>query len=211
MVVSNSRRCSPDSVSANRHDALLATSGRRSRLRTATAEAHARLDDIVDTAGFFRDRDRYAVYLHATLHARNPIEAALGRATVEAPPAGWPHRVIGPALRADIRDVTGFEPPADVVEATLAHTPAQTMGVLYVLEGSALGARVLSKRAAALGMGPEYGARHLAQQISEPAAWPAFLSALEAAILDPEQETACIRAATTAFARFESAYRDAVS
>lgn len=51
------------------------------------------------------------------------------------------------------------------------------MGVHYVLEGSALGARVLCKRVASLGMHRKHGARHLWAQ-AESDTWRAFLDAL---------------------------------
>ena len=51
-------------------------------------------------------------------------------------------------------------------------------GVLYVLEGSALGSRVLFERAQALGLSATHGARHLAQA-SAIDSWRNFLTHLE--------------------------------
>lgn len=52
------------------------------------------------------------------------------------------------------------------------------MGVHYVLEGSALGARVLCKQVEALGLHRDYGARHLWAQAESLESWRGFLNAL---------------------------------
>lgn len=52
------------------------------------------------------------------------------------------------------------------------------MGVHYVLEGSALGARVLCKQVEALGMRSDYGARHLWAQAETLQSWRGFLDVL---------------------------------
>ena len=94
--------------------------------------------------------------------------------------------------------------------AVTVSTIAQTLGVLYVLEGSALGARLLLRRAEALGMNSKFGARHLALQTAMPTAWPNFLSILEAASLDIAQEAECVGAAIATFTLFERAYGSAL-
>jgi len=52
------------------------------------------------------------------------------------------------------------------------------MGVHYVLEGSALGARVLCKQVEALGMTRQHGARHLWAQAEALANWRGYLDLL---------------------------------
>lgn len=52
------------------------------------------------------------------------------------------------------------------------------MGVHYVLEGSALGARVLCKQVEALGMRRNHGARHLWAQAATLEGWRAFIELL---------------------------------
>lgn len=70
------------------------------------------------------------------------------------------------------------------------------MGVHYVLEGSALGARVLCKQVAALGLNRDYGARHLWAQAATLESWRGFLNALNN---DAGDETAMIAGANAAF------------
>lgn len=181
-------------------------SSRRSRLRHATTEAHARLDALVARSGFFDDRGSYVAYLRATWRARVPVELALD-ANPAAAFAPWRGRRILSTLRRDLVDLTGSEPAA-VSEAPecLLDSPARIMGALYVLEGSALGAVFLVRRATALGMSPGFGARHFATQTAPPADWSRFLSVLEATPLDPDQEKECAAAASATFLRFENAY-----
>ena len=159
------------------------------------------------SAGMFDDRERYAAYLGATLRAREPVEQALDRAGAEQLFAMWPDRRIAAALRADIADLTGAA--AETEEAPpgvpIVNTSAQTFGTLYVLEGSALGARLLKRQAEAIGMSSTFGARHLALQTQTPNAWKKFVELLDAADFDSEQEAECVAAAIATFAVFEAA------
>jgi heme oxygenase len=187
---------------------MLTLPDRRSRLRSATEDAHRHLDAVVDQAGFFRDRLSYVVYLRATLRARRPLELALHQCDAAKLFALSSDRDIAPALRADIEDVTGAVPATDFIVAGQPLSAAQALGTLYVLEGSALGARHLAPRAHSIGMSPTFGARHFARQTATPKSWSVFLRVLEAQPLDAVHEGACIEAATAAFACFARAYRD---
>ena len=181
---------------------------RRSRLRSATENAHRRLDEAVDDAGYFLDRPSYAAYLQATLRARQPLELALNECRAEKLFDLWPDRTIAPALRTDIQDVTEA---ATLIQSysivpDQAFSPAKAIGPLYVLEGSALGARHLARRAHAIGMSATFGARHFAQQTAIPKTWSAFLRILEAVSFDASEEDECVAASKAAFDRFERAY-----
>lgn len=164
----------------------------RFHLRQQTAEAHARLDAAV---GEFDSRESYGRYLHALLAFREPIETALGRATL---PDDFKPRDIAQAIRADMIDL-GIDPPGDTQPAarTSLNTPSAVLGTLYVLEGSALGARLLYKRAQELGFTAGFGARHLAQQAGDRESWPKFLALLERHPSSESEATA--RASIAAF------------
>lgn len=177
----------------------------RYRLRAATADVHAELDAVSESAGFFDNRAAYAGYLVATLQARRSIELGLDACHVEQIFAMWPARRIIAALAADIADLGG--PTAGPDAAALDYSPAAALGALYVLEGSALGARLLERRAAALGMTPEFGGRHFAVQTSRDGAWAALLKVLEHAGLDADGEDECTASALATFGRFSEAYR----
>jgi heme oxygenase len=184
----------------------------RPRLRAATLQAHQRLDGLVDKLGFFQDQSSYARYLRANLRVRRPLELALDAHGAAEAFAIWPERRIATALSADLHDVTGLcgSLTNENDKAAMGFTPPEVMGVLYVLEGSALGARLLSSRASAIGMTATQGGRHLALQSSLPKAWPCLLSSLAEASFDADEERHCIDAAQYVFARFERSYDLAV-
>ena len=81
-------------------------------------------------------------------------------------------------LQADCRDL-GVSPPADCCPLELDKD--QRLGAQYVLEGSAIGARILFKAAETLGLNDRYAARHLAVQARSTSRWPRFLERLETA------------------------------
>jgi heme oxygenase len=117
-----------------------------------------------------------------------------------------PGRRLCDVLSEDLVDVSHERPdePAGTWPGTLCE--AESFGVLYVLEGSALGAHVLAKRAAAIGMTPCFGARHLAHQISQPHAWMAFIDLLTQIPMTPSDEELCVAAALVTFERYQRAF-----
>jgi len=179
-----------------------ADSSRRFRMRTATSTAHSRLDALVETGGFLKRLDRYRSYLHATYRARAAAEAGLDAAGVEQVYAAWPSRRIAETLHADLADLEPAVAPAPIAPLRFRSAPA-ALGGLYVLEGSALGARLLSKEAARLGLGPGFGARHMHAQIGDPAAWRRFVEALERHPMTEAEERDCVAGAAAVFACFE--------
>ncbi|WP_280517633.1 biliverdin-producing heme oxygenase [Falsirhodobacter halotolerans] len=164
-------------------------SDRRWSLRQATAPFH----DALDTAmGTFDTRADYLAYL-AGLHAfRAAIEPAL------RPLDGWHPTRLLLELTADMTDC-GLAPRPIPAPPSLAGDAA--WGVTYVLEGSALGAQLLRRRAAALGFDDTFGARHLAQPLDS---WRAFLDRLDQA--SPYDADAATAGAVAAFATAHTAF-----
>ncbi len=80
------------------------------------------------------------------------------------------------------------------------------LGALYVLEGSALGARVIASRIVDLGVNAEFGGRHLNQQIADGRSWGAYLDILEHARLNAEEENDCVSEALATFDCFIQHY-----
>ena len=185
---------------------LLQAGDRRQLLRRATTSAHRRLDDLVDRAGLLESRARYGLFLQATWMARRPIEQWLELSGVSALYEAWPSRQVCAALSQDVFDVSQSRPvePEGAPAETLCD--AQSLGVLYVLEGSALGAHVLGARVAAIGMTACFGARHMAHQISQPGAWTAFIDLLLRTPMSRAEEAMCASAALATFERYEQAF-----
>jgi len=149
--------------------------GNRFALRDFTRGDHERLDALV---GHFGDGRTYARYLEGMAAFRAPVERALSEIDLPDSFGTWRPGLIADELAQDLGDLGRHAAPDDG-EFRLPADREGLLGVLYVLEGSALGARVLVRRAAALGFTAQHGARHLAAQTSRPQAWPQFVALLD--------------------------------
>ena len=167
---------------------------RRFALRDRTAGAHAALDAAV---GPLASEAAYRRYLRGLHCFRAPVERAIAGQR-DAPPA------LAPLIAADLAEIglAAPEPPARFPAPGSASARA---GVAYVLEGSALGARILYRQARALGRDP----RHLAAQTADPRAWAAFCARLEQAEDFDLEAAAAAALETFAFAREAFARADA--
>lgn len=188
--------------------AKTATEDRRFALKRATDEAHARVEGIVQNAGMFGSREGFRRYLTATFDMRTRYERLLDRNGAERVWPEWPGRRIAGLVAQDSADLGGADPgggtdmPAENVQSTLS--PGEIIGILYVLEGSSLGARVLVKSVADMGLTATFGARHLFKQAGDRDAWRSFVSMMLAA-----PEAPCHKAARATFDAFATAYRKA--
>lgn len=161
----------------------------RHLLRERTREAHAALDALV---GGIADEAAYRRYLRGLYAFRAPAEAAVGRA---GPPgfADWPPARLAPRIAADLDDLAE---PRPAPEPWATPDPSAAAGMLYVLEGAAIGANILRGRAARLGFDADHGARHLARP-AEPGRWAAFVLRLDGGEID---RAAAVEGARAAFA-----------
>lgn len=155
----------------------------RQTLMQGTRDLHERLDAGI---GALQSEGEYRRFLIGSHAFRAAVEPALDSA------CGWPVLDLASALRADLADLgltAGPVPPAPHLDGISAQA-----GALYVIEGSALGARLLYRRAQSLGMDATHGARHLAAQISETRRWTRFLEWLETSGAEPAQALAAANA-----------------
>ncbi len=189
--------------------------GRRFRLRAVTAESHTRLEAATGAGekpdGVFASVPAYLRYLHVMHSVRARLEADLDSAGAAGVFARWPDRKIALVLADDIRDLGGVpavphKPDPHEAGAAAPMSAGAMLGVLYVLEGSSLGARLLSRLASAAGLGPEFGARHLFAQASDPQAWRDYVAILDTAVLSEVEEAECERAASRTFEEFAEAF-----
>lgn len=173
----------------------------RHALRERTAGTHAALDLRI---GPLDTLDRYARYLRGMHAFRAPLEEALAGTALPGWFAGWRPLALGPALTADLADLgLGAGVPAAAAPPGVEES-STLLGVLYVLEGSALGARLLIRQARALGLSAQHGARHLALQTADTRSWRAFLALLERhPAIDLER---AVGAATATFALAHDAF-----
>ncbi|KQY18121.1 hypothetical protein ASD36_05915 [Rhizobium sp. Root1334] len=176
---------------------------RRTQLRETTSQAHASLDNMV---GSFDSPDTYRHYLRWISAFREAVEDKLASAVWPGHGDNWDVEMFSGLIAEDLRDLNvAPQPPVNAPDMELSRE--SLLGMLYVLEGSALGARVLYKRAQSLGFDADFGARHLAVQSRRSDRWPAFLAMLENAdAIDMEQVANASRAT---FATAEQAFRQA--
>lgn len=124
--------------------------------------------------GRFSDRESYSRYLTIMIAFRGAVEAELPDEFGDA----LPILKLRGKLLADCDDLN-LRPRASSPDFRLPGCREATLGALYVLEGSALGARLLYAQAQAIGLSANFGARHLAAQIAAPERWMAFQDFLE--------------------------------
>lgn len=162
----------------------------RAQLKAATAAAHSSLEARI---GPLSTRDAYSRYVRG-LHAfRDAAENWLERSPADGAP--WRAQRLADVLRQDLSDIAVS--PIATESMTWRSDASFATGVQYVLEGSALGARVLCKQVAGLGFHRAHGARHLWAQLDAPGGWRAFLDTLGAhdSKIDAQRATAGANAA----------------
>ncbi|NKJ01306.1 biliverdin-producing heme oxygenase [Novosphingobium sp. SG707] len=180
---------------------------RAKRLKASTHETHDRLDRSIMSAASFASVEAYGRFVMVQYLFHRDIDVLYDDERLQALLPGLTERRRLPLIAADLTDL-GFPLPED--EAPLAFPlggivdiPA-ALGWLYVAEGSNMGAALLRKEAARIGLSDEHGARHLAPAAAGPAAhWRAFTAALDAVELTAEEETRAAAGAKAAFMRVQ--------
>jgi heme oxygenase len=176
-----------------------APASRRFALKAATAEAHERVEGVVRAAGMFDTLDGYRRYVAATWALRTRFEGLLDMNGAAAIWPLWPTRRIAHLAEQDMADLGILPRPEEFAPSTLSS--GELLGVLYVLEGSSLGARLLLRSVSRLGLSADNGARHLHAQAGEASAWRGFVEVLEASPQPP-----CHEMARSVFDAFAAAY-----
>ena len=176
---------------------------RSQRLMEATRSAHDGLDTRIISAEPFRDRDRYVRLLRMQYHFYQTIDGLYTTALPLPASLDLPSRRRLERVRQDLVDL-GQSPPREHPSkpSNMARVDSATaIGWLWVAEGSTLGAASLLKRAAALGLDGEFGARHLAGHPGGRGKyWKSFAGAVDALDLDQVDDARMLHGARDAFA-----------
>lgn len=171
----------------------------RAWLRRQTADAHAEVDRLFGRFDL-TDRGQYAAFLAVHAAALLPLEQWLETRAGQVI-ADWPARRRAPHLRADLAALgRAPAPPAASLPFSGGETPAAIAGLLYVLEGSRLGGRMLA-RLLPVGFPRAY------LDPAEAPSWPGFLALLDERLATPAARAEAGRAALAAFACFAEAAR----
>jgi heme oxygenase len=165
-------------------------------LRAGTAEAHDRVDAAF-AAFDLADRGSYATFLRAHAEVVLPLEAALPGARIVP---DWEDRKRGALLREDLtflRNPLPHHPRESAEDDWELDTDPAIAGALYVLEGSRLGGRFLSRQ-----VPRGFPRAYLdADQASEK--WRNLLDRLETILYQPAALQSALAAAHQVFAAFE--------
>lgn len=166
----------------NLQPGFLMTDGSLRRvLMIETRDLHDRLDQAI---GVFDEPADYCAFLSGSYAFRAAIEPVLAD-------QGWQVQRLAPLIAQDLADLD--QPRPDVPAPPSLASPAAQAAACYVLEGSALGARLLARRAVDQGFTADHGARHLAAQTASPHRWRQFLAWLEGADLPVAQAASAAR------------------
>ena len=171
----------------------------RHLLRSATATDHAEVDSRFAML-IGRGVAGYAEFLQLSVAAIAPLEEALREANVERILPDWEDRARGASLRADLADLGLSTQPA--ARPPSLGGEANQFGVLYVLEGSRLGAKVLIRRLLASPRLPTpWPLRYLRHGEGLPL-WPTFVEQLESSAAVRRSPADAIAGAHKAFRWF---------
>ncbi|WP_059153637.1 biliverdin-producing heme oxygenase [Novosphingobium barchaimii] len=178
---------------------------RAKRLKAATNDTHDRLDKRIMAAEPFASVENYGLFLSVQYQFHRDIDALYGDAQLRALLPDLAERRRLDQIRQDIEDI-GLPLPESNGEVAFAAGESvdlpTALGWLYVAEGSNLGAAFLFKMARALGLDENRGASHLAGHPDGRAQhWRAFTGALDALVLDKDEELRLADGARAAFRR----------
>ena len=171
----------------------------RHLLRSATADHHAAVDTRFAPL-VSKGESAYAEFLRASASAVYPLEQALHAAGVVRLLPDWDERARSEALRADLATLDIAEPAA--AETPAVRGEAYLYGVLYVLEGSRLGAKLLSRQILSNASARMRRAtRYLRHGEGKPL-WQTFLERLETSVAVKHAPQQAVAGACDAFACF---------
>jgi heme oxygenase len=193
------------------------------RLRGETRHAHERTEAVPFSATMLSGRlpvERFVGQLAAYLPIHSTLEAALATSTHRAVRSVWSADLAkAPLLVRDLEafSARGVRPEISGLAASAGFTariveqsaacPVALLGMLYVLEGSTLGAAVLrghleAAYGAAHGVSAEQGLAYYSPYGASPMPhWKLFKESMNAAIVDPREQAMAIDGANEAFAR----------
>ncbi|MFT3965381.1 MAG: biliverdin-producing heme oxygenase [Sphingobium sp.] len=178
------------------------------RLKAGTHDVHEGVDRSIMSAASFASMERYGEFLAVQYLFHRDVDALYGHATLQALLPDLVERRRLSLVEADLADLGLTPPTTETQPVFIAGTEPDlptALGWLYVAEGSNMGAALLRKEAAKLGLSDEQGARHLAPAPIRPAAhWRAFTAGLDAAALTEEEEARAVAGAQAAFARVQA-------
>jgi heme oxygenase len=176
----------------------------RQRLRDETRRLHEQTETIVDIPNRLISRVAYRGYLQRLYGLLVPIEALLNEPGLIWPGLAPFHRAA--LIATDLRDLG--VPENEIATTSLAMemscaSPAAALGIRYVIEGSALGGRMIFRQhSTELGLTAGQGGRYLAGTDEVQANWRQLVAVLDAIPATGETAEATLQGATATFTLF---------
>ncbi len=178
---------------------------RAKRLKQLTREVHEVLDRSIMAAASFETLPGYVRFVEVQYRFHHDIAALYIDPVLSTLLPGLAERSRVALVEADFADLGRPLPqtaPPIFAPGTIDMPTA--LGWLYVAEGSNMGAALLRKAAAKLGLSDTHGAQHLVPAPEGPAAhWRAFTATLNAVVLSDAEEERAVAGAKAAFARVQ--------
>jgi heme oxygenase len=143
----------------------------------------------------------YIDFLRASAAAVLPLEQGLAAARVHEILPDWDARARATALRGDLAAL-GVRAPIAHMEVPAVGGEARQFGMLYVLEGSRLGAKMLARNAQASADPRIRAATRYLRHGEGQRFWPSFLERLEASAATAQAPHEAVAGALKAFALF---------
>ncbi|PKV10584.1 biliverdin-producing heme oxygenase [Xanthomonas prunicola] len=186
-------------------DALALPPSAALALRQATQDAHRLVEAVplMQALGHGRiDSAAYAQILRRHHALLSGFEAQLSDWLTTLVGNGWHYRRRVPALREDLRAL-GQQPDLPVALPSVADDAAR-WGMLYVIEGSQLGGRMIARSVRK--QQPELAGalRYFELADDDPAGWRRFQAALDRRLTTPSARDAAIDGAQAMFAHFHT-------
>ena len=178
----------------------------RAVLRAATRIAHdaaERVPVLAALADGSISRNRYVAMLSALVAMFDAWEQRHAAFLAgEAAALGWRYVSRGALLRRDLAALGVDEPPVASTLPPYDVDASTAWGMLYVIEGSTLGGRVLAGRARGA-MAGVAATHYLEAGMREPRHWPRFTAILDDALASGAPLDAAISGARSMFALYE--------
>lgn len=173
-------------------------------LREATAQAHAQVEALPhmpDLAAGALTLARYMQVLQCHLAILAPWERAHAPWLDTLAAQGWHYRRRGTALRHDLAALDCAQDIA-TTPAPQAAGAAQAWGMLYVVEGSMLGGRVIARQLRLHQPALTSALAYFDMGSEDPGAWRRFQGCLDATLQDAASRERAAAGATAMFAHF---------
>ncbi|MCF6440917.1 biliverdin-producing heme oxygenase [Pseudoalteromonas luteoviolacea] len=171
---------------------------RMSKLRASTSSVHDQLDKKIMAQSPFQSKANYGLFLRYQYYLMNYVTVLYNNPQIAQIIPDLQDRDRCKQLIQDFQDL-GMTQPQPLTTLSQLDAPLfESLGWLYVIEGSKLGAALLAKEAEKLGLNGEFGARFLAGS-NRGSHWRQFMQGIEDAPLSESQEHAMLEGAQAAF------------